>query len=154
MSVLVGGGGFVTWSPSRTSDSAAPLYLCVLVRGGGLLLIPCPPHSPPTLLYLYVLVGRDGFDQASLAHPRLRRGPRSARERQLTPLTPTRMSSVGSPATNSRSSCHDFCCNSNTTARPIQISCPTLPGEDFENTQDLNRRISVNNPVSRSLTVH
>ena len=34
LSVLVGGGvGFVTWSPSRTSNSAAPLYLYVLVGG-------------------------------------------------------------------------------------------------------------------------
>ena len=68
LSVLVGGlVGFVTWSPSRTSDSAVPLYLSVLV--GGWLLIPGNPHAPPTMLSLSVLVGRDGFDQAPLAHP-------------------------------------------------------------------------------------
>ena len=37
LSVLVGGVGFVTWAPSHTSDSAAPMFLFVLLgegRGG------------------------------------------------------------------------------------------------------------------------
>ena len=65
--------------------------------------------------------GGGGFDQAPLAYPQIRRGPRSARESQLTPQIPTLMSSVRSPATDSRLSRHDFCCDRNKTARPIQI---------------------------------
>ena len=70
LSVLVGGGGvsFVTWPPSHTSDSADPLSLSVLV-GGRVVLIPGTPHAPLTLLSMYVLVERYGFEQVPLAHP-------------------------------------------------------------------------------------
>ena len=41
------------------------------------------------------------------------------------------MSSVGSPATNSRLSCHDSCYDRNTAVRPIQIEENTLSMNAF-----------------------
>ena len=83
-----------------------------------------------TLLYLSVVMGRAVFYQAPLAHPRIRRGTRYAHEIELSPRIPTRMSSVGSPVTDSRLSCHNFCCDRNNTVRLIQIARPTLPEAD------------------------
>ena len=54
-------------------------------------------------------------------HSRLHHGFRYAHEIQLNPRIPTQTSSVGSPATNSRLSRHDLCCNRNTPTRPIKI---------------------------------
>ena len=71
---------------------------------------------------VYQSFGNTGIEnQPPLSHPQLRRGPRSARKIQLNLRIPPRMSSVGSPATDSRSSRHDFCCNRNTNVQPIQI---------------------------------
>ena len=114
-----GGVGFVTWSPLHTYNSAALLFLSVLFGGGvfDTWTLSCTPDSALSTRP----GGRDCFYQAQLAHPRIRRGPRSSRESQLTPQIPTRMSSVGYPDIDSRSSCHYFYFNRNTTARPIQI---------------------------------
>ena len=108
--------------PGPPHAPPTPPYRCICLSWlGELLLIPGPPHAPPTMLFLSVLVGRDGFDQAVLTHPRLIRGSCSACEIQLTPRIPTQMYFVGSPATDLRLSCHDFCCNRNTIMWKIQI---------------------------------
>ena len=120
LSVLVGGVGGLLPGPPRALPTPTSHCIC-LSWLGELLLIPGSPQAPPTLLYLSVLVSRDGFDQPPLVYPQLLHGPCSARESQLTLRIPTRIYSVGSPSTNSRSSHHDFYCNRNTTARPIQI---------------------------------
>ena len=111
-----------------TPLTAAPLSLSVLV--GGVVVLPGTPCATPTLqlrclcpswfggIVINTWVpsctpnfaisvrpgGGGGFDPAPLAHPRLRRGPHSARKIQLTPRIPTQMSSVISPDTNLRSS--------------------------------------------------
>ena len=102
-----GGGGGVggdTWSPLCTPESSVSVYPC-----------------------------GEGWccDQVPLAHPQLCRSFCSARESQITPQIPTRMSFVGSLDPNSRSSHHDLCCNINTVARPIQIEEKALRTNAF-----------------------
>ena len=58
ISILVGGGGFVTWSPSRTSDSASPMSLSVLV-GGVVVDTWSPSHTPN--FSVYVRPGEEGW---------------------------------------------------------------------------------------------
>ena len=84
--------------------------------------MPGPPLSPPTLLYLYVLLGRDGvvtsfpsrtpdFAAVSVLHVKAN-SPRGFQPE--------------SPATNSLSSHHHFFCDRNTASRPIQIEEKSL----------------------------
>ena len=81
LSVLVGGGGWFFYLAPLEHDRLRRPAVSVCPSLGFLLFIPGPPHVPSTFLYLSVLVGRDGFEQPPLAHPRLRRGPRSDRGR-------------------------------------------------------------------------
>ena len=126
---MVGGGGWVCYLVPLAHLRLWRPAVSVCSVWGGLLLIPGPPHSPQTLFSLYVLVGSNGFDQSPFAHPQLRRGPCSARKSQLTPQIPTRLSSVGSPATDSGSPRNDFCCGRNTTK--IQIEGKDLSINSF-----------------------
>ena len=122
LSVLVGGGvGFFTWTPLRTYNSSPPLSLSVLVGGGVGVDTWAPSRTPD--YSISVRPGGEGWCcyQVPLTHPQLRRGFRSTCEIQLTLRIPTQMSSVGSPATDSRLYRHDLCCNRNTAAQPIQI---------------------------------
>ena len=67
LSILVGG---VVFLPGPSFAPRTPLPRCIcLFWLGGLLLIHGPPHAPQTFMSLSALVGRDGFDQAPLAHP-------------------------------------------------------------------------------------
>ena len=117
--------------PPHTPPTPPPRCICLSWLGGGVFFIPGTPHETSTLLSISVLVGRDGFYQTPLAHPRLHRGPCYVRKIQLTPCIPTRMSYVGSLATDLRLSCHYFCCNSNTIVRPIQIEEKALNINSF-----------------------
>ena len=116
--------------PYRAPPNPPPLCLC-LYWLGGVLLIPCPPKTHPTLMSMSVLVESGVCYQTPRMHPRLRRGPCSSRESQITLRVLTQMSSVRSPATNSRSSRHDFYCDRNTTARQIRIEEKALSINSF-----------------------
>ena len=120
VSRLAGWGDFITWSPSRTSDSASSLSMSVLM---GLVVVDtwAPLRTRDSDVSVRPSGERWCCDQVSLEHPQICRGFRSTHESQLTPHIPTRMSSVGSPATDSRLSHHYLCCDRNTTVQPIQI---------------------------------
>ena len=70
LSVLVGRGGRLVLLHGPPHRPLTPPPCCLYMSWlGGLLLIPRTPHAPLKFLSLFVLVGRDGFDQPPLAHP-------------------------------------------------------------------------------------
>ena len=107
--------------PSRTSESAAPMYLFVLVGGGVGVDTWVPSRTPDSAVYFYPRGEGWCCDQFPLAHPRRCPGFHYARESELTPWIPNQMSSVVSPSIDSCISLHYLCCDRNTAARPIQI---------------------------------